>query len=333
VKISEIAKILDVEFSGADVDVSSVSPIDDIAEGSIVPVFGKEFPEGLASSPAGAFLAKEGAELPDGVSAIISPDPEIALITVMKTLHPEAKKAIGIHPKAFVADSAKLGESVSVGAGAYVGEDCVVGDNTVIYPNAYIGDGASLGDDCLIYANTTIYDGCTLKDRVIVHSNSAIGSDGFGYYQRKGQNIKIPHIGSVVLEDDVEIGSNTSVDKGKFSDTVIGRGTKIDNLVQVAHNVIIGENCIMAGQSAIAGSSTVGDNVMFGGRAAAKDHVHICSKTILGGGCSVISNIEKPGIYAGFPHNSRKSWMREMALVRDLPEIVKRIAKLEKEND
>jgi UDP-3-O-[3-hydroxymyristoyl] glucosamine N-acyltransferase len=329
-KASELAKLLNAELKGQDCELKCISPIDNITDGSLVPVLGKDFPESVLESSASAFLLKTGLEVGTDKTLIYSDDPEIALVNAANAMYPPTRKKAGVHPNAFVADSAKLGENVSVGAFAYIGEGAVVGDNTQIYQNVSIGDGAVLGSDCIIYANVSIYDSCTIKDRVIIHSGTVIGSDGFGYYQRKGENIKIPHLGSVVIEDDVEIGSNSCVDKGKFTDTVIGVGTKIDNQVQIAHNVKIGRSCILAGQSAVAGSSIINDFVMMGGRAGVRDHVEICSKVMLAGNTGVMSDITKPGIYAGVPHNTRKSWMREVALTRELPEIVKRLTELER---
>jgi len=329
-KASELALKINAELSGEDTEITCISPIEDIAEGSLTALLGKDISEDVYSSFASAFLIKKGSELRQDKTYLAADDPELALVSAINALYPPKRKPAGVHPSACVSASAILKENVSVGANAYIGEEAEIGEGTQVYPGAVVGDGVKTGKDCIIYANVTIYDGCTLGDRVIIHSGSVIGSDGFGYYQKNGTNVKIPHIGSVVLEDDVEIGSNTSVDRGKFSDTVIGTGTKIDNLVQIAHNIKVGRHCIMAGQTGIAGSTTIGDYVMMGGRVGVGDHINICSKVMLAGYSGVMSDIEKPGIYAGAPLNTRKGWMREVALVRSLPEIVKRITELEK---
>ncbi len=280
-----------------------------------------------------SFLVKKGFDLPDSGTFIVADDAELALVKAIGIIYPPKVRKARVDPKSSVADSAVIGEEVSIGALACVGENATIGDRTQIFPGAVVGDGVKIGADCIIYSNVSIYDDCVLGDRVIIHSGTVIGADGFGYYQKMGQNVKIPHVGAVVLGDDVEIGANSCVDKGKFGNTVIGDGTKIDNQVQVAHNVVIGKNCILVGQCAIAGSSELGDNVMLGARAGVVDHVKVCSRTMIAGGCGVMSDIDKPGIYGGLPHTTRKGWMREVALIRDLPNIVKRITELERKSD
>lgn len=329
-KASELAGIIGAELIGSDTEITCISPFEDINEGGLVPLLGKNIPEEVLSSCAAGFLAGKNTDTSNAGTYLLADDPELALVAAVRALYPEKKKADGVHPSACVCDSAILAEDVSVGAFAYVGSGVSIGRGTVIYPGAVVGDGASVGADCIIYANVSIYDGCTLGDRVIIHSGTVIGSDGFGYYQKQGRNVKIPHVGSVVIENDVEIGSNSCVDKGKFSDTVIGEGTKIDNQVQVAHNVVLGKHNIMAGQAAISGSSSTGDYVIMGGRVGVADHVKICSKVMFGANSGVMSDIEKPGIYAGIPVTTRKSWMREVAHTRDLPNIVKRLTELER---
>lgn len=329
-KASELAGIIGAELTGPDTEISHISPFESITEGGLVPLLGVKIPEEVYASPAAAFLAGNNADTSKGGTYLLAPDAELALVAAINAIYPPKQKDKGIHPSAWVSDAAIVSEDVSVGAFAYVGPGVSLGERTVIHPGAVIGDGVKIGADCIIYSNVSIYDGCTLGDRVIVHAGTVVGSDGFGYYQKMGRNIKIPHVGSVVVENDVEIGANSCVDRGKFSDTIIGEGTKIDNQVQVAHNVIIGKQNIFCGQAAISGSSSTGDYVMFGGRAATADHVHVCSKTILGANAGVMSDVDKPGIYLGSPINNRKAYMREVALIRELPDIVKRITELEK---
>lgn len=329
-KASELAGIIGAELIGPDSDISLISPLENVSEGGLVPLLGRNIPEEVYSSGAAAFLAPKDFDTSKGGTYLLADDPELTLVAAVNAIYPPVQKPAGINGDACVCETAIIAEGVHVGALAYVGSRASVGERTQIYPGAVIGDGVKIGADCIIYSNVTIYDGCTLGDRVIIHSGTVVGSDGFGYYQKGGRNIKIPHVGSVIIENDVEIGSNSCVDKGKFSDTVIGEGSKIDNQVQVAHNVSLGKQNIMAGQSAISGSSSTEDYVMMGGRVGVADHVHICGKVMLGAGSGVMSDIKKPGIYAGNPITTRKGWMREVALTRELPEIVKRITVLEK---
>lgn len=332
-KASELAEILNAELVGEDAEIVGVCSIENIKEGHLVPLIAKNISPDVFESAAAAFLIKKGSDVPEGRTYIMADDAELALVSAVNALYPPEKDCEGVSPSAFVADSAIIHENVTVDPLAVVGRRSSVDEGTHIYSGSVIGADVKIGKDCIIYPNVTIYDGCILGDRVIIHSGTVIGADGFGYYQKQGRNVKIPHIGAVVLENDVEIGANSCVDRGKFDDTVIGEGTKIDNQVQVAHNVVTGKHCIMAGQSAIAGSTTIGDYVMMGARSGIVDHVKVCSKTMLAGGCGVMSDIEKPGIYGGSPSTTRKAWMREVALVRDLPNIVKRINELEKDED
>ena len=331
-KASALAELLCAELVGADCEITHISPLDNITTGGLVPLLDRKIPEEVYSSDASAFLVKADADTSRGGTYIVASDAELGLVAAINALYPPKKKLAGVHPNASVAETATIGEDASIGALACVGENASIGKGSQVLPGAVLGDNVKIGEDCIIYSNVSIYDNCTLGDRVIIHSGSVIGADGFGYYQKMGQNIKIPHVGSVVLGDDVEIGSNTCIDKGKFSDTIIGNGTKVDNQVQIAHNVVIGKSCILTGQCAIAGSSELGDYVMMGARSGVIDHVKVCSKTMIAGGCGVMTDIEKPGVYGGQPHTTRKSWMREVALIRDLPNIVKRITELEKKN-
>ncbi|ADD69056.1 UDP-3-O-(3-hydroxymyristoyl) glucosamine N- acyltransferase [Denitrovibrio acetiphilus DSM 12809] len=331
-KASELAALIGAELNGEDVEISSFSSIENISEGSLVAILGNKIPEDIYSSSAAAFLAKKGADVPAGKTYLFADDAELALVAAVNALYPK-KHRDGVNPAAYVADSAIICENVFVDAFAYIGSRAKIGEGTEIHAGAVIGEDVEIGSGCIVYPNATIYDGCRLKDRVIVHSSAVIGGDGFGYYQKHGRNVKIPHIGSVILENDVEIGSGSCVDRGKFDNTVVGEGTKIDNQVQVAHNVKLGKHNILTGQAAIAGSSTTGDYVMIGARAGVSDHVNICSKVMLAAMAGVMSDIDKPGIYAGIPVTSRKGWMREIAYVRDLPNIVKRIKDLEKDKD
>ncbi len=329
-KASEIASKLGLTLKGADAEVSKVCSYEDIQKGAIVPLFDKNIPEDVYSSEASVFLMKTGAEPENGRTFLLADDAEMALVSIINLLYPGKTAKAGAHPSAYVSASAEIGSGVSVGAFSYIGENAVIGSGCVIHNNVSIADGVVLGNDCEIFPNVSVYSGTRTGDRVVIHSGSVIGADGFGYYFRRGVHVKIPHIGGVYLGNDVEIGSNTCVDRGKFSDTVLGDGTKIDNQVQIAHNCVLGRGCIMAGQSAIAGSTTMGDYVIVGAGAGAADHIKICSETILAAKCGVISDIEKPGIYAGAPHTARKSWMREQVLIRKLPEFAKRIEDIER---
>ncbi|RKY41729.1 MAG: UDP-3-O-(3-hydroxymyristoyl)glucosamine N-acyltransferase [Candidatus Makaraimicrobium thalassicum] len=221
------------------------------------------------------------------------------LYNAMLEMKPPGKGVI--HPAAVIAKSAGLGRDVSIGPNAVIGEAARIGDNTTVSANCVIGKNVTIGQRSCLYPNVTVYDCSVIGDRVIIHSGSVIGADGFGYVPREGKIYKVPQMGNVVIEDDVEIGANSCVDRGTFTSTVIGRGVKLDNQVQIAHNVKLGRNVIIAGQSAVAGSSTVGDNTMLGGQVGITDHVSIGSNVKAGAKTGITGNVKDDKVIFGYP--------------------------------
>jgi UDP-3-O-[3-hydroxymyristoyl] glucosamine N-acyltransferase len=199
----------------------------------------------------------------------------------------------------------------------------------VIYPHAYVGRGCKIGRDCLIYSNASVYAGCQIGDRVTIHSGAAIGGDGFGYVDIGRERRKVPQVGNVVLGDDVEVGCNACIDCGTTGSTLVGKGTKIDNLVHVGHNDIIGENCLLIAHVGLSGSVRVGNNVTFAGQAATVGHIKIGDNCVFGGRAGVISDVPDNSVYAGFPARPHKDWLRQEALQRRLPELFKHLRELE----
>ena len=240
-----------------------------------------------------------------------------------------AKK--GIDSLAFVSPTAKIGKDCYIGAFAYIGDNAVVGDNTQIYPHAVIGDNVTVGDHCLLYPNVTIYKECRLGNNVTIHSGSVIGADGFGFAPNSDGYDKIPQIGIVIIEDNVEIGANTCVDRSTMGSTIIHKGVKLDNLVQIAHNVEVGENTVMSAQVGIAGSTKVGSWCMFGGQVGLAGHITIGDKTFLGAQSGVPGNIKGNESLIGTPPMEPKAYFRSQAIFRRLPEMYKQIAELQKQ--
>ena len=222
-------------------------------------------------------------------------------------------KKTGISPQAFVSASAKIGKDCYVGAFAYIGEGVVIGDNTQIHPNAVIEDGAKLGAGCIIYPNVTIYNGCKLGNNVTIHAGSVIGADGFGFAPNTEGYDKIPQIGIVTIEDNVEIGANTCVDRSTMGTTIIRKGVKLDNLVQIAHNVEVGENTVMSAQVGIAGSTKIGKWCMFGGQVGIAGHATIGDKTFLGAQSGVPGNIKGNVTLIGTPPTDPKAYFKQIA--------------------
>jgi len=237
----------------------------------------------------------------------------------------------GISSLASVSEKAKIGQNVYIGPFSVVEDGAVIGDNTQIYPHVIVGEGASVGADCILYPHVTIYYGCKIGNRCILHAGSVIGADGFGFAPTPQGYNKIPQIGIVQLEDDVEIGANTCVDRSTMGRTVIHKGVKLDNLIQVAHNVEIGENTVMSAQTGIAGSSKVGSWCMVGGQCGISGHITLGNKVNLAAKTGVIGNLEDGSTMMGYPAIGYRNFLRSSLIYKDLPEISKTIRNLEKE--
>lgn len=226
--------------------------------------------------------------------------------------------------------SAKISGSAKISPLVYIGHDTEIGENTVIYPNVTICEGVKIGKNCIIYPNATIREFCTLGDNVIVQPGAVIGSDGFGFVKVNGVNTKIDQIGSVVIGNGVEIGANTTIDRGAIGDTIIGNYTKIDNLVQIAHNDILGENCLIVAQVGIAGSVKIGNNVTIAGQSGVAGHITLGDNIIIGGKSGVTGDLESNQILSGYPLVPHKEDLKIKIALKKLPELIKRVKKLEK---
>lgn len=242
-------------------------------------------------------------------------------------------KKTGIDPMAFIAKSAKTGNNVYVGPMACIGEGTTIGDNTQIYPHAVIGDGVTIGDNCIVYPNVTVYYGCRIGNNVTLHAGSVIGADGFGFAPSDDGYDKIPQIGNVIIEDDVEIGANTCVDRSTMGSTIIHKGVKLDDLVMIAHNCEIGENTVMSAQVGIAGSTKVGQWCMFGGQVGIAGHITIGDKVNLGAQSGVPGSIESNQTLLGSPPFNPRAFFKSQAIIRRLPELYKQLNELQKKVD
>ncbi len=241
------------------------------------------------------------------------------------------KYQIGVASTAFIASTAYVGENCYIGHFSYVGENVKIGKNCQIYPNAYIGDNVTIGDNCILYPHVTIYDGCMIGNCCILHAGSVIGADGFGFAPEGDLYKKIPQLGNVILEDDVEIGANTTIDRAVIDATIIRKGVKLDNLVQIAHNVEVGENTVMAAQVGIAGSTKIGKHCMFGGQVGLAGHIKIADHVCFGAKCGVISDVKDATTLLGAPAIHAKDFMRSSAIFARLPEIYRTMNQLQHE--
>ena len=240
-------------------------------------------------------------------------------------------KKRGISSMASVAESATIGENVYIGPFVYVGEKAVVGDNTIIEANASVGDGASVGSDCILYNNVTIYHGCKVGNRCILHAGSVVGSDGFGFAPGANGYDKIPQIGIAILEDDVELGANTCIDRATMGATVIKRGVKLDNLVQVAHNVVIDEHTVMAAQCGVAGSTKIGSWCMMGGQTGISGHIQIGNQVKVGGHSAIANSVKDGKAVMGYPAFDHTPFARASVVFKKLPEMYREMDTLKKE--
>ncbi len=259
-------------------------------------------------------------------------DPNLAFAQIHNIFVQKPFVASGISAKADIGENCQISSAVSIGPMCVLGRDVEIGERVILHPGVVVGNNVKLGDDCVIFPNVTIYSDCQLGRRVVIHSSTVIGSDGFGYATTpNGKHVKRHHVGRVIIEDDVEIGANVCVDRGTFDDTLIKSGTKIDNLVQVAHNVEIGENSILVAQSGIAGSSSLGKNVVLGGQTGIAGHIHLGDRCMVGAQSGVHNN-QKPGsIISGTPAITHKKWLKASVSLARLPELIKDVKKLKKQ--
>ncbi|HUS57804.1 MAG TPA: UDP-3-O-(3-hydroxymyristoyl)glucosamine N-acyltransferase [Planctomycetota bacterium] len=320
--------------SKQDVLITGISGIRDAAEGDITFVSHRRYLPLVKESRASAIIVDELLKVDESNPAtcfIRVNDPGSAFAKVAERFVSEKAVAFepGVHPTAIIAGDAKLGRNVVIQAYVVVAEGAVIGDDTVIYPQAYIGHYSKIGSNCLLYPGVTVRERVAIGNNVIIHSGAVVGSDGFGFFTVNGVHKKIPQVGTVEIEDDVEIGANVTIDRARFEKTHIGRGTKIDNLVQIAHNVYIGERCVIVAQSGIAGSSRIGNNVIVAAQAGIDGHLEVGDNTIITGKAGVTKNIPANVTVSGFPAQKHDKQRREQIHLRKLPEYCAKIKDLE----
>ncbi|HQP10265.1 MAG TPA: UDP-3-O-(3-hydroxymyristoyl)glucosamine N-acyltransferase [Candidatus Omnitrophota bacterium] len=329
--LAEIAKIVQGEVVGdKDLVITGLSSIQEAHEGDLTFLANSKYIPLSRETKASAIITGRDAKIP-GKSIIRTDNPSLAFMDLMtamgqKTGHPFK----GIHKAAFVADDAKIGKDVSIGPCAIIEQGAKIGDHTVIYAGSYIGHHATIGADCLIYPNVTIRESVAIGDRVIIHAGTVIGSDGFGYINVNGTHKKIPQVGTVIVGDDVEIGSNVTIDRARFDKTVIGSGSKIDNLVQVAHNVVMGENCIIVSQVGISGSVNIGRGCILAGQAGVIGHITIGEGSLVYAQCAVTKSLAPHSQVSGYPCRPHNEAKRIHAHAQRLPHYAKAIQELQK---
>jgi UDP-3-O-[3-hydroxymyristoyl] glucosamine N-acyltransferase len=329
VNLKQIADLVSGEIVGdPGTVVSGVSSIPEAGPGDLVFADSRHHLKDAERSAAAAVLTRHGADTLEKPFVRVN-DPRAAFAAVLGLFAPKPNAAPGIDPTARVAPTAEIAAGCSVGFQSHVGERSAIGRGSVLLPFAFVAEGVTIGEDCIIYPHVTLYPGTHLGNRVIVHSGSVIGADGFGYNQIDGKHIKIPHIGGVIIEDDVELGANVTVDRARTGFTEIGSGTKIDNLVHVAHNVKVGRDCIIIAQVGISGSVQIGDRALLAGQAGVKDHVSIGDGAQVAARAGIISDVPAGAKVAGFPARRYGDQMRIWASVSRLPDIMRQVHDLQ----
>jgi UDP-3-O-[3-hydroxymyristoyl] glucosamine N-acyltransferase len=331
--LSELAHYVGGKVIGNDVEVSRVAPIDEAGPGEITFLSHARYQKFLSGCRASAIIIGTDidARADAGKAFLQVANPYVAFAKILELFNPAPRYSAQISPLAYVEDSARLGEEVTLFPGVYVGRDVRIGKRGVLFPGVFLGAAVEIGDNCVLHPNVVVRERCRIGSRVILHAGVVIGSDGFGYAGSGAERVKIPQVGTVEIEDDVEIGANTTVDRGTLGRTVIGRGTKIDNLVQVAHNVVIGENSLLAAQVGIAGSTRIGREVTLAGQVGVVNHVTIGDGATIGPQSGIPRSVPPGALLSGgiaaAPHHE---WLKVMTLLPQLPKLWSTVKHLEK---
>jgi UDP-3-O-[3-hydroxymyristoyl] glucosamine N-acyltransferase len=327
--VERLARLLDCRFEGDGKRViSGIAGLENAGPGDLVFLASPKFRKLLEGSPAAAAIVPPQEPF-RGMPVIFSATPQLTFIRAVELFFQPYRPEPGIHPTAQVSPSARIGQSVAIGALTVIGDKAEIGDRTVIFPLVAIHPRVKIGEDCVIHSHVSVREDVRIGSRVILHCGAVIGSDGFGYLKLEDNtHKKIPQTGTVVIEDDVEIGANSAVDRAALGETVIRRGAKIDNLVQVAHNVEVGENAILAGQVGIAGSSKIGKNVVLAGQVGVADHLSVGDNVIAIAQTGIAQDVPAGSVVAGTPQLDVRDWRKASVLLPQLYDLVKDMKKL-----
>jgi len=333
---AQIARFLNGEIEGdPDTIVNNVARIEEGHTGTLSFLANPKYEHYIYTTKSSVVLVNKSF-VPSGTieATLIKVDDSYeAFASLLNFVEQSQPRKKGIHPSSIIDPSAEIGADVYIGAYSYIGEKCKISDGCSIYPNVYVGDNTHLGKNCRLYPGVTIYHDCIIGEKCVIHAGAVVGSDGFGFApQSDSEFMKIPQIGNVIIEDNVEIGANSAIDRATMGSTIIRRGVKIDNLVQIGHNVEIGENTVMAGQSGIAGSTKVGRNCMFAGQVGVAGHLKIADGTKLGAQTGLAGDIKKDNsVILGTPAMEHRQFLRSFVVFKILPELKTKIENLEKE--
>jgi len=329
--LREIAQLIDGEVVGnGNTVITGVCGIKEAQAGDITFLANPKYLPFIDKTLASAIITSR--EVKNASKPIIrTEDPSLAFARIVSSLMPsEARHPRGIHQSVILGKNVSLGPNTAIGAYVVIGDDTEIGDNTIIYPGCFIGHNTKIGNDTLIYSNVSIRENVTIGSKVIIHSGTVIGSDGFGFATIKGEHHKIPQLGTVVIENDVEIGSNVSIDRARFDKTLIGRGTKIDNLVHIAHNVIVGENSLIIAQAGISGSTIIGRGATLAGQAGLVGHITVGDGAIIAAQAGVTKSVPANTTVSGYPAREHSKALKVDACVQNLPKLYETIKELKK---
>lgn len=328
--LGELAQRLGAELRGdSHFRISGVAALEDATETEISFVVSPKYRMLAKQTAAGALIVPAGMEDLER-PLLVSPNPHLAFAQVLALFTERPRSALGVSPKAHLGEGVRLGQGVSIHPLAYVGEGAMIGDRITLHGGVYVGAEVEIGDDTLIYPNVTILDRCIVGKRVIIHSGTVVGSDGFGFAQDGGRQVKIPQTGIVRIDDDVEIGANCAIDRATLGMTWIQRGAKIDNLVQVAHNVVVGEDSIIVAQVGISGSTRIGKSVVLAGQVGVVGHLEIGDGVRVGAQAGVTKSIAAGQEVLGSPAVAYREFVRASGMISRLPDLRKKVMELEK---
>ena len=327
--LTEIVKIVGGElFGDGEVKISGLNSIETAHAGDLTFADENHVDAAKKCAASAVIIPKNfNGELPQ--NAIKSSEPKIAFAKLMEIFKPQIELPEGISSQAYIGKNTKIASTAKIMAFAYVDNGAEISDGAIIYPHVYIGQNAKIGADTIIYSSATVREYCEIGARCVIHSSAVIGADGFGFTTKNDVHTKVPQIGNVVVEDDVEIGAHVGIDRAAMGSTIIGHGTKIDNLVHVGHNCKIGANCLIVAQTGISGSTIVGDNVTFGGQTGTVGHIKIGGHSVYAGRSGITKNMPEGYFGAGFPVQPHNEWLRIQSSIKKIPDLVKKIRQLE----
>jgi UDP-3-O-[3-hydroxymyristoyl] glucosamine N-acyltransferase len=329
-KLKELAEWVNGTVVGdGKIEISGVAAIEEARPGEITFIANPKYLPNLSQTNASAVIVSNEVTQADKPLLCVT-NPQLAFAKILTLFSQKPYQPKGIDPHAWISPTAKLGKDVTLYPFVYIGDRCTIGDRATLYPGVSVGEDSSIEEDSILYANVSVYSGTIIGKRVILHSGVVVGSDGFAYVKEGKRNVKIPQVGTVEIEDDVEIGANTTIDRAALGKTIIRRGVKIDNLVQVAHNVVIGEDSIIVAQVGIAGSAKIGSNVTLGGQVGVAGHIEIGDNAMVGAQAGVIHDLPGNQGYHGSPALPQREYIRAITTLPKLPEMRKTLLGLEK---